>query len=297
MITLRRILCPVDFSAVSHRALEHAVPLARWYGAEIRLLHVLPYLDFAMAPLVGYAAAVDPALHQSLQRDLAQRLRALVEPLAPGIAVDVIVVEGPTAAGIVAMAGECAADMIVMGTHGERRLEAWILGSVTDRVLRTAPCPVLTVPRADETTPAPVFKRILCPLDYSDVSLRALEYALSLAQEADARIVLMHAVDGFAEPYPGSDLTFDATGYRGALEARARERLRAALPTGAEAWCDPEIRVSSGKPSDEILRTARDERADVIVLGLHGKGRVRRLFGSTAFAVVQEAHCPVLAVR
>jgi universal stress protein A len=157
---------------------------------------------------------------------------------------------------------------------------------------------VLTVrPSEAQVAPAPLFKRILCPVDFSSCSERALEYAVSLAQEADARITLLHVLDWPLEA-PRASAGFDIGDYREVLAAEARERLRVLVPDEARQWCEPAEEVAAGKPYREILRAAREGASELIVMGVHGRGPLDlALFGSTTHHVVREASCPVLVVR
>jgi nucleotide-binding universal stress UspA family protein len=193
------------------------------------------------------------------------------------------------------------ADLVVMGTHGHSGFVRWTLGSVTEKVLRRSPCPVLTVGPAGAGAVAPeggpVFKRILCALDFSPSSDRALRYALSLAQEADARLSLLHVLDWPLEE-PRDAGGFDLAGYRRRLEEEARERLRAAVPEAARDWCKPEERLEAGRPWQAIVRVAGELGAELIVMGVQGRGALDlMLFGSTTHNVVREAACPVLTIR
>ena len=116
---------------------------------------------------------------------------------APGITIEAVVREGNTAGEILEQADSMKADLLVIGTHGRSGFERLVLGSVAEKVLRKASCPVLIVPkRLPDAVPArPVlYKRILCPVDFSDSSLHALKYAMSMAQEADGQLTVLHVV-------------------------------------------------------------------------------------------------------
>jgi universal stress protein A len=143
-----------------------------------------------------------------------------------------------------------------------------------------------------------VFERILCPIDFSEASMRALTYALSLAQEADASLLLMHVVE--ALPLVSSDLYphFDVVGYQQALMDSASERLRSSVPDEARVWCKPEEIVTTGKAYPEILRAARERQADLVVMGVHGRNPLDLMFfGSTTQHIVRQSRCPVLTLR
>ena len=186
-----------------------------------------------------------------------------------------------------------------MSTHGRTGFERFMLGSVTEKVLRKAPCPVLTVPRRCEgQAESPLFRRILCGVDFSEPGRRALDRALSLAQEARARLTLLHVVDWIGDPDLARYPQFDANGYRRLVMANVRERLEALVPAEVRDWCDVDLRVACGKPYQELLRFAGNEGVELMVLGVRGEGAVdRMLFGSTTQHVVRQATCPVLTVH
>ena len=182
MIEIKRILCPVDFSEFSQRAVEHAVAIAGWYDATVTLLHVR-----ALVPIAPAVPEMLPPM--TLTPDDREELRAALSRFVPdGTAVpfERDVVEGHAASEIVAHANAMRSDLVVLGTRGRTGFERLLLGSVTERVLRKAPCPVLSVPGpADGATPvAPVFKRILCAVDFSDCSMRARDLAGAVNRRA-----------------------------------------------------------------------------------------------------------------
>ena len=297
MIRIRQILCPVDFSPFARRALDHATVLARWYEAELTVLHVSPLMPtlFGMEPAV-HAATLPPFDREALGREL---LKFVGETVSATPRPQLLVRSGPAAATILEHAAENKADLIVLGTHGRTGFERLMLGSVTEKVVRKATCPVLTVPRgASEGAERPLFRRILCAVDFSPASDRAAQYALSLAQEAKSCLTLLHVVEwlpdnSFAK-YPG----FDVDHFRKSLLTDARARTESLVPEEARAWCDVDARVVCGKPYAEILRIAQNDTTDLVVLGVHGHGPIDRMvFGSTPQQLVRQAECPVLTVR
>jgi universal stress protein A len=144
-----------------------------------------------------------------------------------------------------------------------------------------------------------IYKTILCPIEFSGASTRALEYALSLAEEADARLVLLHVIEGVIDPsLLGEASHFSVPEYYRHLETDAMARLKAAIPEEARVWCTPDERLAAGKPYREILRVAGETRAEIIVMGVHGKGALsRRILGSTTQHVIRAAECPILTLR
>lgn len=307
MIEIRRILCPIDFSDCSRRALDHAVAIARWYGSTITAMHV-----FVDAPVAAYAhEALGPeriALTGADRDQLLGEIRRFSQTgTSAGIPVEAAVREGNTAREILSQAIDMQADLLVLGTHGRSGLDRLLLGSVTEKLLRKASCPVLTVPHhhPDVVPATPVlFKQILCPVDFSECSMQALQYATSLAQEADARLVVMHVLshelDAAPEAYESilMDDRVSVGDLRRRREEEAWRRLKEAVPESVSAYCRVETMIASGKPGREILRVAAEQQTELIVLGVQGRGAVDLLFfGSTTNHIVREAKCPVLTLR
>jgi nucleotide-binding universal stress UspA family protein len=184
---------------------------------------------------------------------------------------------------------------VVMGTHGPSGFGRFVLGSVTETVLRRVACPVLTVPVHAPAHPGSMFfKRVVCATDFSPASAAAVGYAASLAEEADGSLILVHVLDRErAERRPPG-----ANGHEPHFECAARMMLRAALPPERREWCSVEDVVVSGKPASEILRLAEERAAGLIVMGVHGRGILDLMaFGSVTHEVVRDAACPVLTVR
>jgi nucleotide-binding universal stress UspA family protein len=225
---------------------------------------------------------------------------------ATNISIEFDLADGSTAREILAKAESMPADLLVIGTHGRSGFEHLVLGSVTEKVLRKAECPVLTVPRSvPDVVPAPPgrFKRIVCAIDFSDCSMHALNYAMSLAQEADAALTVVHVI----EPPPDVPREVHENVLAGPRSLREyvalaeedrRGRLKDAIPDAVRAYCTVDTVLATGKPYQEILRVAGEQKADLLVVGIHGRGAVDRLlFGSTAQHLVRQASCPVLTLR
>ena len=295
MIVVQRILCPVDSSPFSERALRQAAALASWYGAELVALSVRSRL-LPSALLLEFPGAL-PLQEAEMRNAGEEALNAFVSEAVGSRVAQVVTTDGPVVPEILRIAAELPADLIVMGTHGLSGFQRLLLGSVTEKVLRKAPCPVLTVPRlaTTATADAVTFKTIVCAVDFSCASTRALDYALSLAQEAGGRLVLVHALELFEEEDPNFTEHFDVPECRHTLERDTREQLEDLVPKNARTWCDLEVIVGHGKAYREVLRVAIERHADLIVLGVHGWAAIdRALSGSTTQHVVREATCPVL---
>jgi nucleotide-binding universal stress UspA family protein len=297
MREIKRILCPVDLSDVSRHAIDHAVLLARWYEARITALHVCNPLVVPMADFTVVGTVPPPVMTEDEINEFRARVRACFDS-AGKIDVDVLVEDGHPANQILARAKAQAADLIVIGTHGTGGFQHLVLGSVTERVLRQATCPVLTVPPHARTTSKLPYKRILCPVDFSDSSLAALEFAFSMAQEGDAEVTILHVCEWPEDDGPLTTRPITAPEYRLERERDLTAQLHALVPDSIRDWCHPSTRLVHGKAYREILGVATEDSSDLIVMGVHGRNALDlMLFGSTTNQVVRRATCPVLTLR
>lgn len=305
MSEIRRILCPVDFSENSRRALRHAVAIARYNKATVTVLHV-----FSPAPVAAFGpgpVAFEPIVLTDIDRDqLLSDVKAFADSEgAPGVSVEALVRDGSAVDEIVDQAATMNADLIVIGTHGRSGVERLILGSVAEKVLRKAACAVMTVPHGlpeDASADVVLYKRILCPIDFSDSSLHALKHATSLAREADGQLMVLHVVEhALEEADDMANIVYDAGMTIGDFLKEREEALRRRLQDvtdGARASCRAESLLTHGKPWRDVLRVAKEQRSDLIVMGVQGRGAADLLFfGSTTQHVVRAACCPVLTLR
>lgn len=291
---IHHVLCAVDFSECSRRALDHALAMAKWYGGWLSVLYVHPVSTPSLARSSG--VALSPAERAAF---IAQ-LRAFVpSEVGSHVPVEFLVLEGNIAVEILAEAEH--ADLVVVGTHGRTGLEHAVLGSVAETVVRKAAVPVMTVPRAahDATNAVPrLFHHIVAAVDGSDPSLDALTCAVSLAEEADARLTVLRVLDPPRELAAWASESPEGRRYAERWQASVLTRLHDLVPESARRYCHVDERVEPGRPSQKILRVAADQRAGLIVMGARGHGALgRMLFGSTAQEVVRQATCPVLTLR
>jgi nucleotide-binding universal stress UspA family protein len=302
MVIINRVLCPVDFSEFSRHALARAIAIAKDHGAAVTAVHVVPLGGPVFTGGLDVVGPIVPLLVPEERDGLLRTLAAFVRAQAPGdVPLDFDVVEAPSIHGeILAQATRLHADLIVLGTHGRSGFQHLVFGSVTEKVLRIARQPVITVglPATDTSETPGSFTRILCAVDFSECSIAALRYALSLAEGARARVTVLTVLEWPPLGYDPLVGVTDFAGFHAAVERAAGEHLHKVIgdfsPKGLEI-----VEVTrSGKPHHEILRLATEQRADLIVLGIHGKNPVDRLlFGATAEPVVRRASCPVLTVR
>lgn len=302
MITIRHILCPLDFSRFSRHALEQAVALAREFGAEIAALHVHAGAPVAEVVTAGPATLGDrsaPVAPQAVS--LMRELREVADEVeAAGVTVQTLLADGDPVAAIVEHAAAWRADLIVMGTHGRTGFERLLLGSVAEKVLRKAPCPVLTVPpRVSAAARGLTFGRILCAIDFSPASLRALEYAASLAGYQGPGVTVLNVVELLAEEHGlREDVALETPDFRAELTRAAARRLDDAIPVAVRRRCPIRQMVTLGKAWKEILDVAAEDCSELIVLGVQGRTTADLLlFGSTTQHIVRQATCPVLTIR
>ena len=294
-LEIRLILCPIDFSEFSQRAYQHALSLAEHYQAKLVVQHVV---ELWRHPSASFAASggLYEEFRQVLRETGEDHLQQFVKNHAHDkIQPELVVHEGSAPDSILSFAQTQKADLIVMGTHGRRGFDHLMLGSVTDRVMRSAPCPVLSVRNEPHDAMAANkerqyvhhLSRILFCADFSKNSERALNYALSGAAEYDAELTLLHVL----EEIPSLAKTEEAL-------AEATEQLDKLIPPDVRKTRKIKTVVRIGKPYRKIIQFALEEQTEMVAMGVRGRGALdRAVFGSTTYRVMQLGSCPVLAVH
>lgn len=293
MTNISHVLCPIDFSEPSRHALVQAAAFARARRAALTILHA-----FVDRPVLEAPPAV---LDDASRHRLIDRMRHFAADSIPELPADFRVRQAAFAhEAILEAVADVEADLLVMGTHGRSGVRHLLLGSVTEKVIRRAPCPTLVVPprAGGEPVRGPVdCRQIVCPVDFSPGSLAAVAQAIQVAQETGARLLLLHAVE-MPPTFPDLPPAADAAVMAAQVEADALRRLHELVPATARAYCTVETAVVEGQAYREILRCAVDRHADLIVMGVQGRGAVDLLlFGSTTSHVIRAALCPVLVVH
>jgi nucleotide-binding universal stress UspA family protein len=286
VITIKNILCPVDFFPASDAAAWYAAALASKYDAKLHLLHVVA--PFVPGSLQLAVAVVDitKSLEESAKQELEKLQTALRET---GVEVQADVWTGDAYDEIKRAIEVENPDLIVMGTHGRRGVERWFMGSTTEKLLRHTPVPLVTISAAGEKSfNRAQFDRILVTTDFSEGTADALNYAFSVAQENQSKVTFLHVLHEAADP---------AAKYRDSVVNEVRKQLDDLVPPEARNWCDIVSRVETGVPYRFIQRILQDEKIDLVVMNIHGKGMLdRALLGSTAERVVRVAPCPVMMI-
>jgi nucleotide-binding universal stress UspA family protein len=293
------ILCATDLSDHSNYAVTYGIALARVFQARLHVCHVV---DFPTPAMYGEAyIAPQEQLDQGVTYAEA-RIREIMTgqqiQWAPEIAV------GSAADEIARLAEEKHAQITVAATHGRTGLQRLLLGSVTERLVRSLPCPLLVVRGPEKKLDLPLdgafrFRRILVGCDFSPDSDLGFSYALSLAQEFQAELHVIHVIEA-ATYMDGlkSGIDYYTPTRDQELRRFLQERLNRLAPTDSRNWCEMQTVLLEGRPDEALMEYAEAKGADLIVLGTRGHGLIGTLLlGSTTDRLVRRAPCPVLSVR
>ena len=286
-ISLKNILYLTDFSPVAEGAAPFVTALARHYGAKVFAVHVRGAEIYGMAPPESWPVLVEAA--QELAKEQAKDLGELFA----GVEHEAIIEIGDVWDATSALIEKNNIDLVVLGTHGRKGVEKVLLGSVAEKIFRLAPCPVLTVGpnvRLNANRTAEL-KRILYATTFSPASVPAVAYAISMAQENQAHLDILHVV----EAYKTGELVGPNE-----LKSGCEQRMHSLVPEGADLWCEPNFMVEVGEPAEQILAVAKGRQSDMIVLGLKSTsalGAATHLPWAIAHKIISHAECPVLTVR
>ena len=295
MLEIKLILCPIDFSEFSVRAYHHALSLAEHYRARLVAQYVVELWRYPFAQHAASMANYEEFC-RALREGGKEQLQEFVKNHAHGeIQPELVVDEGMAADSILSFAKARETDLIVMGTHGRRGFDRLVLGSATDRVMRTAPCPLLAVCQLSQEAVAAGEKRhhahhlnrILFCTDFSENSAHALNYAISVRAEYDAELTLLHVLEDVSSPAKKEKAI-----------AAAMEQLDKLVPPERRTTLKVKTALRIGKPYQQIVQFALETQTDLVTMGVHGRGASNlAVFGSTTYRVMQLGHCPVLVTR
>jgi nucleotide-binding universal stress UspA family protein len=287
-VRFRNILFATDFSPAAAQAIPYVKKIAKHYDADLVALYVRPPVVNPMTEPGTWPTDIESAKAEN------DKHREEVLNTFAGIHTQALIEEGSIQSCLEAAIEKNNTDLVVIGTRGRTGLGKLLLGSVAEEIFRTVSCPVLTVgPHSSAHRAAGgQFREILYATDFSPESQGAAAYAVSLAQEFQARLILLHVIPDLA----AGDLVTAAD-----VTVSSESLLRKLVPPEAEAWCKPEYFVERGDPAVKILEFASQRETDLIVLGVRPEkgvpGAATHLPIATAHKIVSHATCPVLTVR
>jgi nucleotide-binding universal stress UspA family protein len=291
------VLVPTDFSPSSLPAFRYAVEWAKVFEAELTLLHVhslQPGLDIDAGIAQKYLDEQRKVAREELEKFLTEARQQV-----PKASMELVA--GLASESICQVAREKKCDLIIMGTHGWTGFNRVLFGSVADRVIQRAPCPVLSIPHREEADVSAMHqlqiipRQVVLPLEFSDCSMDAYEYAVQIAKWFDAPLTLVHAI----EPLSYSlDFTLTHPLQEKTNRDKVEKRLADLTAVLAEQGLSAGYELLDKPTVDGILETSAIQQTDLIVMGTHGrKGLSRMVLGSTAGKVLEQSPYPVLTVK
>ena len=297
MIKLKKVLCPIDFSKYSEFALKQAINVASNIADELHIFHaILLYEDNFYKPddrLPDNIISIDlieEISHQKLEelssRHFTQKLK-IITASSRGFS---------AAEEILSYAEKNQINLIIMGSHGRTAIAHFLLGSVAERVVQMAKCPVMTVRKAIDNFPH--YRKILVPIDFSEYAKLALKYALEIANSFNFKVTLFHSFEQQIHPafYSlGKESIFE-------IDRDLKDRASKAIEEFRNESGYPDIKTdyifAEGVAYHEIIEHIKQENYDLLVMGSHGlKGLEHFLIGSTTEKVIRQAEVPVLVVK
>ena len=291
----KSILAATDFSEYSKAALDICLSASRCMKTKLYVLHTIEKLPHDYLHLSSSTAPAD--IKQKLEEEAIDKIKAMVpeEVMEKGDIIPMVRFGKPFLE-IIQVAKEENVDLLVIGTHGRAGVERVILGSVAERLVRKAGCPVMVIKGRKYAG----FKRIIVPIDFSDCSRKALEYAIATARSHNSRLTILHVYDeSFVEPYinaANSEEEADEIMKEIELvnETKYDEFLKTIDFSGVE--CDKLL--IKGIPEIQIVESVMAHQADLVVMGTHGRAGIKHiLIGSTAEEVVRTVHCDIIILK
>lgn len=319
----KKIMCAVDFSDFTDTILSYSVELCKEFDAKLFLVHVV--MD--VQNLFKYSGVT--INEEMIQMDHIQSAQKLLEELTEGLTInhEIFVTKGEPADEIRRFAIKEGAEMVITATHGKSGINRLLIGSVTEKLMKTIHCPLLVL-HTKQSAPVPQgsfklkLKKILVGCDFSPDSKFAFDYGVSLAQEFQAELYLAHVINptelidlkssDYIDVNPRDYISWHAPDYFevqrhfkeerreriNELRSKLEKQLYFMLPEESRSWCTPKTTLLDGEPYKELIDYAKSQEIDMIVLGIRGHTLWEKLMvGSTTDRVIRNAPCPVLAVR
>lgn len=300
---IETVLCPIDFSTLSDYELRLAVEACETFGARLVLHHNLSAVGPGFAKAWEWEKAhhdVDARPEEVSEPEARRHMSEILTRLPATVEAEARISRGPIGIVLFYMIDEVDADLVILGSHGWSSEEH---ASVSEAVLESAPCPVLTFQEgrgedrsfrlhAVEGEPAP---HALVLTDFSDSAAAATAYAFDLARRTPLELHLLHVEPSRKPQAVPVDHTTETGGSRESATEAARQRLAEMVPADLEGRVSCEVAV--GPVGDEILAAARRHDAELLVMGTHASSFFRHYFThDTARELLHRARCPVLYV-
>jgi nucleotide-binding universal stress UspA family protein len=282
-VAFKNILFATDFSPTTKLALSRAVAIARRFGAKVYVVHVVQPDVYPLVPPSEWAKIAQE------EEDFRRESTGQIEKELQGLPHEFLFPAGNVWQNLANIIEDKSIDLLILGTHGRTGIEKVLIGSIAEEIFRQADCPVLTVGPAVISKPthaaAAELNRILYATDFGPESLAAAPYAVCLAKEYRAELILMHSIQDAETEQVDS----------------AYHTLRDVVPVGSGLESKPRCIVERGAPEDTILGVAARHEVDMIVLGVRSAREhptaFTHFFHSIAYKVVTRAKCPILTVR
>ncbi len=323
-IETKKILCAIDFSDFSNIVLAYGRSMASEFGSSLCLCHILS--GTIMISSLGHSY-ID---YTDIEVERVQSAKDQLEKMAKDLDIEceIIVSSGHAADEINRIVSENNIDLVIAATHGGSGIKRFLIGSVTDRLVKVLPCPLLVLFAREKHSVSIIeknikLKKILVGCDFSPDSQLAFDHALSLAQEFQTQLYLAHVlrpieqINLSAPDYIKIQGDGDYTNWtppeyielqkkadnedlknKEMLLLRLEKKLSDMVPEDCQNWCTPITVMLEGQPYKELIDYAAQKEVDMIVIGVHGHGLLERfLIGSTTDRVISQASCPVLVVR
>jgi nucleotide-binding universal stress UspA family protein len=286
-LTLRNVLFATDFSPACNNAWWYALAVAKHYQSKLFVVHVISPLAYVSVP---------PELLAEAQKRIRLEATAQMARLeqrqggTAGLECEAVLREGDVAGSLLRSVSEYNIDLLVVATRGYRHLKRLLLGSVAEKLFRQALCPVVVVPlQARLSSDRKLgIRRIVCPSDFSPASSAALAFAILLARDYEAQLILVHVVEG---------AVINSVEDMHQLRESTEGRLRQLLPTRHDLAFEPRLEVTLGAPAEGISRIAAEYQSDLVVVGVHSAGpRQAHEYERTAYRVIRWSRCPVATI-
>jgi len=293
-VSFKNIVLATDFSDVSEKAFHYATAIARLLGSKIYVVHVVP-------PETSF---IPEFPRDQLEQEAMRKLATLGSRSAlEQVAHETVLRTGPVWSALSAVIREENIELVVLGTHGRGGVKKLVLGSVAEEVVRRASCPVITVgPDVDVPLKSTgELHRILCATDFHPASREAIEYAVLLANQLQAKLALLHVMPPAALPGPGRTFYHEKEihDWQARVTATGKKKLEKLLPAYVKLWSEPDYVIGFDFVAGGILKLAAEQKVDLIAMGANRSLSAKvsaHVLGTVTHEVIRHAKCPVLTV-